>query len=180
MGCTLECPGDNACPANSDCSGNQSACGGNQTAWAEALVAGTTLIKASHVTEMQNALTAERTHATRRGISLACGTNCSDAPVYSRVPIIGNTVLADDSNDIADGNNSTEYNVNCPADTGAAETPAVISSDVSIGAVIDKDDVDALRADINQIENACICNAFCNCDINCGCDQECPTDGTPY
>ena len=129
---------------------------------------------------MQIALTVERTHPTRRGISLACGTNCSDAPSYSRTPVISDIVLADDYNDIANENNSTEYNVNCPADGGAAETPAVISSLVNIGDIITKVQVDDLRADINDIEYACICNAFCNCDINCGCNGECPSDGIPY
>jgi len=179
MGCIGNCPAD-IFPPTSDCSGHQPVCGGNQTGWAEALVAGTTTIKASHVTEMQNTLTAERTHATRRGASAACATNCSDAPSYSRIPAaITDTILEDDLNDIADGNNSTEYNVNCLADTGAAETPAIISSSVSVGAVIDKDDVDNLRADINDIQYACICNANCSCDTNCGCNGEC-VNNIPY
>ncbi len=180
MGCTGECPADNACPTNQDCSGYQPQCGGNQSSWSETIVAGTTLIKALHITELQAALTAERTHATRRGASAACGTNCSDAPSYTRAPVPGDTVLADDYNDIAAENNATEYNTNCPSDSGAAETPQVISGTVSIGGPITKAGIDALRADINQIENACICNAFCNCDINCGCNGECPSDGTPY
>jgi hypothetical protein len=180
MGCTGECPSDNGCPTNGDCSGHQPTCGINQTSWAESIVAGTTLIKASHVVELQNAIIAERTDVIRRGTSLACGTNCSDVPSFTRVPAVGNTIQADDLNDIASANNTTEYNVNCPSDSGAAETPAIISSNVSVGAVIYKADIDALRAEINAIEYACICNSYCNCNYNCGCDGECPSDGTPY
>jgi hypothetical protein len=181
MGCIGNCESD-IFPPTADCSGHQLSCGGNQTGWVDdPLVVGATLVKASHIVEMQNALTAERTDALRRGLSAACGTNCSDAPSYSRVPAaLTDVVLADDYNDIANEDNATEYNVDCPADTGAAETPAVISALVSAGtSVITKSSVDALRADINQIEFACICASACTCNTNCGCNGEC-VNNVPY
>jgi len=143
---------------------------------------GVTLVKAAHVQEMQNALIAERTHPLRRGYSLACGANCSDATtvVFSRVPVTGDVVLADDWNDVTDYNNSIQYNIVCLLDGGLSENPYTISPSKNVGDLITKDQLDRLRSDINQIEYACICNAFCNCDINCGNNAECPEDGQPY
>jgi len=177
MGCSGECPSDNACPSNSDCSGYQPTCGGNQTSWAEALVAGTTLIKASHVTEMQGAVSAEKIHGSRRGISLACTNNCSDAASYSRVPVIGNDILADDINDVVAQINDISYNAN-----GSTQGPSTVIPFplVAIGQTILASSIIAMRSAVNTAQNNCICNSFCNCDVNCGCNGECPTDGTPY
>ena len=175
MGCVGECPSDGGC--GSHCSGYQPTCGGNQSSWAETLVAGVTLIKASHIVELQNAVSAEKVHGTRRGVSLACSANCSDAASYSRTPVIGNDALADDWNDIVAQINDIAYNAN-----GSTMGPSTVLPFplVAIGQTILKATIDQMRSAVNTAESNCICNSFCNCDIDCGCNGECPSDGTPY
>jgi hypothetical protein len=175
MGCVGECPSDGGCGV--DRPGRQPVCSANRTTFAETLVAGVTTIKASHIVEMQNAVAAEKTHATRRGSSLACNTNCSDAPAYSRTPVIGNTCLADDWNDIVAEINDICYNAN-----GATKGPSTVLPYplVAAGQIILKNTVDAMRTAIRTAQYNCICDAYCNCNTDCGCDGECPSDGTPY
>lgn len=177
MGCVGECPAN--CGSNFVCVGNQPACPANLTSWAETIVSGTTLIKASHLSELESAINAERTHPTRRGAgtSTACGSNSPGAYAFSGARGVGDEVQAAHWTNVAKAINGTPFNVN-----GNTETPGTIVSDpyVSGGLVqsVSKSDVDGLRAAINNVEGYCICDAYTV--LVCGCNGECPTDGDPY
>ena len=170
MGCgsDMVCGTHIACGSNSECLGFQGTCGGNTSSWSEAIVSGTTLIKASHIAELESAINAERTDATRRcaGTSTACGSNCPGAYAFSGSRGVGDVVDADHVNNVASAINTTPYNV-----SGASEGPdsAVGSPLVAVGALISKTEIDTLRAAINVVESNCICDSYCSCDVNCGC-----------
>jgi hypothetical protein len=178
MGCTGECPSN--CGANYVCVGNQPACpanGKNGSGWTETLVAGTTLIKASHLAELESAINAERTHATRRGAgtSTACGSNTPGSYSFSGSRSVGDVINATHFTNVAKAINGTPFNVN-----GNTESPGSIVSDpyVNSGDVITKAQIDALRSAINDVEGYCICDSYTT--LVCGCHNQCDTDGDPY
>jgi len=184
MGCgtDLVCSTHIDCAANSECAGYQGTCGGNQTSpWSETIVAGTTLIKASHISELETAINDERTHVTRRcaGTLTACGSNCPGAYSFTGSRGVGDPVDADHINNIASAINSTPYNV-----SGASEGPdsAVANPLVAVGDIIEKIDIDTLRSAINTVESNCICDSYCSCDANCGCFAQwvCACDADVY
>ncbi len=170
MGCGTDmvCGTHIECGSNSECSGFQASCGGNQTSWVETIVSGTTIVQASHISELESAINAERTHGTRRclGTSTACGSNCPGAYTFTGSRGVGDIVDADHINNIADSINTTPYNVN-----GNSEGPdsAVANPLVNVGDIISKSDIDTLRSAINVVESNCICDSYCSCDVNCGC-----------
>lgn len=175
MGCTGECPSN--CGANMVCTGNQPTCPGNVSSWAEALVVAVTTIKASHLSELESAINAERTHGTRRGAGTltACGANSPGSYGFAGSRSVGDVIGNTHFTNVAKAINGTPYNVD-----GDTEAAGAIVSDpyVNAGDVITKVQVDDLRSAINDVEGYCICDSYTV--LVCGCDGECPTDGDPY
>ena len=169
MGCHYQCPLD--CSTNYVCNGYQDQCGGNQTAWTAISGGKVTIIRASHLTEMENALNAEKTDALRRGITPACPSNCSDAITPSGKGL-GDAIAAADFNNLASEINGTYYNVDMAAYPG---TPSgSVGPTVSGGKVqaILASYITSLRAAINAVEYACICDSYSV--LECGCNGQCP------
>jgi hypothetical protein len=176
MGCTGECPSD--CAANFVCTGNQPTCPGNLSSWAETLTVAVTDVKASHLSELESAINAERTHVTRRGAGTltACGANTPGSYAFSGSRSVGDDIAAIHFTNVAKAANSTPYNVD-----GNTEAAGAIVADPYVNVDtedIEKVHVDDLRAAINDIEGYCICDSYTV--LVCGCDGECPTDGDPY
>lgn len=158
----MTCPLDLG-PFNWYCTGHQPICPGNQTSWVETIIQNITTVKASHVAELETAINSERTHVTRRGLSPACPTNCSDLYTFTGSRGIGDEVKATHMMNIRTANDGTGY-----AD------PSTLN--VFIGKLIEKADVDELRRAINGTEYNCICDSHCTCFYDCGCNGECPDD----
>ena len=168
MGCGVDqvCTLDTGCGANADCLGNQGP--GTPTGWAEVIVAQTTLIKDSHVTELQTAINNERTHGTRRGAgtSTACTSNTPGSFSFTAGVATGQLVRDDHINEVGSAINGTPYNVD--GNTEGPGTPISLPF-VNDGELIGKTHIDDLRAAINLAQSNCICDSFCSCDVNCGC-----------
>jgi|WetSurSiteA1Bulk_404760.scaffolds.fasta_scaffold00418_6 hypothetical protein len=165
------CPLDNMCPANQDCDGYRPVCPANISSWIETLIAFVTLVKASHLAELETTINSERTHPVRRDVfnpimcpmdgSPACPNNCSDSYTFSGSRGVGNLIRAVHFTNVQDANDTTPF--------GSDST-----ADIYIGKVIYKVDIDEIRDAINQTEYNCICDMQCTCNFNCGCNGECP------
>lgn len=164
MGCT-DCVGFSFI---SQCSGYQPPCPGNVSAWTNAITALVTIITSFDIVELQSVINAERVHATRRGVSLACPGNCSDYYSFTVSPV-DSEANAVNYNEVKDANNTTDFCSTILRANRVADTD-----------IIDKNDIDALRAGINGTQLACICNAYCSCNTVCTCNHNCPTMGMPY
>jgi hypothetical protein len=175
MGCgsDMVCSLDTGCDTNSECAGFHAPCPENQTlGWIDTPLIAGTLIKYSHIEELQTAINDERTNVARRdsgGPPWACS---SDTPgAYSFTggatgPAVGQLVRNFHVNEIADAINTTPFNVD--GNTEGPGTP-VPNPLVNVGDVISIGDINTLRAAINVVESNCICDLYCSCDVNCGC-----------
>jgi len=165
------CPLDNMCPANQDCDGYRPTCPANVSGWVEAIVQYVTLVKASHLTELETTINNERTDPVRRDVfnpimcpldgSPACPANCSDLYTFSGSRGVGDLIRALHFTHVDTANDTTQFS-----------TPSALN--VFIGKLIEKTDVDILRIAINGTEFNCICDLQCTCNFNCGCNGECP------
>lgn len=178
MGCTGECPTD--CN-NAVCVGHVATCPGNgfNAGWSEALTVGVTLVKASHLSELETAINDERTNVNRTsrcaGTLNACASNCPGAYTFSDSRGVGDIIDALHFTNVAKAINSTPYNVD-----GNVEGPSVAAADpyVNAGNIITAAQVLSLRTLINTVESNCICDSYT--EIVCTCHVLCDTDGEPY
>jgi len=150
------------CAANSYCTGYQAPCPANLSSWT-ALTQGVTEVGSSHMVELQSAINSERTHPTRRGVTPACGGNCSDSYSFTATPVNLETVNLN-FNQVKDANNTTDY------------CTTIVYGDRAATDELTKADIDALRAGINGTEGNCICNSHCTCNTDCVCNTDCLAD----
>ena len=189
MPCTCNAICDNDCASNQLCTGHVAACVNSYTfSWTP--VAGTTVILASHVTDLETAINQERNNTGRRFTAsdpaycathtpgdVACSSNDFSASSFNS-PIIGDDIDVDDFNDIKVSNNE----VVSDSGYGTLVTANFIAQSVSaVNSVILASAILELQTAINATRNACICDSHCNCDpSDCGCNGECPSDDYYY
>jgi hypothetical protein len=178
MGCGTDeiCPTDANCPTNADCLGHQDDCPGNIAVWTnDPLVAGTTLIRDVHVSELRTAINDERTDtgSPRRGAatSTACTSNTPGLYTFADDPlVVGTTLVRDDHiNELADAINTTPFNVD--GNTEGPNPAAVADPLVDDTVKISVGHIETLRDAINVVRSNCICDTYCSCNFNCPCDN---------
>jgi len=175
MGCTGECT--NNCTTNAVCVGFQPTCPNNLnnlTGWPsgdDPIVAGTTIVKAAHLSELETAINNERTHASRRcsGTSSACGSNCPGSFSFSGARGVGDVIDSAHWNNVASAINTTPYNQN-----GSTEAAGAIVGTVATGNTILESYITSLRNAILNVQSYCICVGYtkivCTCNVNCVAD----------
>jgi hypothetical protein len=188
-GCNSIC--DNDCSVNQLCTGHEPACVNDYVF--TSIIAGD-LVRASHLTELQAAINAERIDGSRRYIAsepayctthtpgdIACTNNDFSADTFNSV-IAGDEVLAADWEAVKDSNNEVTN------DSGygylVSTNFLAQSADASVGkvnSIIKAADITDLQQRINGTRDVCICDSHCNCDpSDCGCNAECPSDDYYY
>ena len=181
--CTCNAICDNDCGSNQICTGHVPACSNDFTFyWTP--VAGSTIILADHLRQLEQAIQTERLDTGRRYTSgepayctthtpgdLAC-TNNAFAGFAFGGGVAEDPILASHWDDIKDANNEVVTN----SGYGSAITANFIADGI-IYAV----DVLELQTRINVTRSVCICDSHCNCDpTDCGCNGECPSDDYTY
>lgn len=184
MPCTCNAICDNDCSVNQLTTGYVPACANSYVF--TSINAGD-IVRASHLAELEAAIDAERTDASRRFNSsdpaycsthtpgdVACSTN--DWPVYgfSGSRSAGDVINASHFNAVKLANNEVV------SDSGYGTS---VSNNFNAGDIIYASYVTDLQTKINQTRNVCICDSHCNCDpSDCGCNGECPSDDyyAPY
>ena len=191
-GCTCNAICDNDCGSNQICTGHVPVCSNDFTFTGIAIG---TIVRASHLLELQTAINLERADSGRRFNAnepaycfthslnnLACLSNQFDS--WPWIGGVGVGEAVDDRHyiDVKEANNEV---VN-ESGYGTLVTTNFISQndDVSVGkvlSIIKAADVTDLQNKINATRNACICDSHCNCDpSDCGCNGECPNDDYYY
>jgi len=189
-GCNSIC--DNDCSSNQLCTGHEPAC---SNSYSFSAIAVNYVIRASHVSELEAAINAERTNSARRY-------NASD-PAYCYTHTPGNVACSNNdfssygftgSRSVGDGIEATHWdnikNANNEVTTDSGYGGSVTTNFISQSAdgstnkedsVIKEAHVTDLQTKINQTRNVCICDSHCNCNpSDCGCNGECPSDDYYY
>jgi hypothetical protein len=181
--CTCNAICDNDCGANQICTGHVPVCS-NDFSFYWTPVAGTTIILADHLRQLEEAIQTERLDTGRRYTAsepaycsthtpgnLAC-TNNAFAGYPFGGGVVEDPILASHWDDVKDANNEVVSN----SGWGYAITANFIADGI-IYAV----DVLELQTRINLTRDVCICDSHCNCDpSDCGCNAECPSDDYSY
>ena len=168
-GCNGICSALN-CPTNVACYGHQPVCSGNTYNFSNNPnnpVSAGVLIEAQHVADLEVAINNEKVHATRRGPSDACGTNCSDSYTFTGNRSVGDDIEAVHFDNVRDANDITSY---------ATVFPDGI---FNIGDIITAAKVVSLQNTINSTRQNCICNSHLSCNPHC-CNLNCPFDDPGY
>lgn len=188
MACTCNAICDNDCASNQLCSGHEPACSNSYVF--TSIVAGTTVILASHLAELEAAINLERGDTGRRYNSsepayctthtpgdVACSANAFAQWSFLGSRSAGDGILASHWDSVKNANNDVSNNSGYG---GVVSTNFVAQgSDVSSqkqSSVIRAVHIADLQDRINETRNACICDSHCNCDpSDCGCNGECPS-----
>lgn len=165
MGCIV-----NTCSLHGGCgtddAGSEPVCDVNSVSWTSITGGAVQTIEAAHLAELETAINNERTHPTRRYISAACPSNCSDAYTFTGSRGVGDEIKADHFNNVADANNNTPY----------SET---VDGTSIVGVIIYAADIIALQeaiwngAGVASTNRNCICDSYCGCDVDCTCNGVC-------
>lgn len=192
MPCTCNAICDNDCGSNQLCTGHTPSCS-NDFSFTSISIG--TIVRASHLTELETAINQERVDVSRRFNSsdpaycsshtpgdVACSNNSFSAYSFTGSRGVGDPILTDHWDDVKDANNEVENN----SGFGSVITTTFTkqSLDVSSGktdSIITAAQIDDLQTKINETRNTCICDSHCNCDpTDCGCNGECPSDDYYY
>jgi hypothetical protein len=149
-------------------------------------VATGTIIRASHLTELETAINLERNDGTRRYNAIppscsgdcalyttrACSSNAFSPYAFSGSRAIGNVISAGHWDAVKTANNEVRTN---------SGFGGLIANNFIAGAIIYATYIQDLQTKINQSRNVCICDSHCSCNpFNCGCNGECPSDDYYY
>jgi hypothetical protein len=180
MPCTCNAICDNDCAVNQLCTGNESAC---SNSYSFTSISIGTIIRASHINELQDAINAERTDTSRRYNAsdpahcnthtiVACTNNFFGNWNFLGDRVVGETILGSNFDNVKQAINQVYTN----SGYGALVTNTYVA-----GNVIYASQIIDLQDKINTTRNVCICDSHCNCNPgDCGCDGECPSDDYYY
>jgi hypothetical protein len=180
MPCTCNAICDNDCTVNQLCTGNESAC---SNSYSFTSISIGTIIRASHINELQDAINAERTDTSRRYNAsdpahcnthtiVACTNNFFGNWNFLGDRVVGETILGSNFDNVKQAINQVYTN----SGYGALVTNTYVA-----GNVIYASQIIDLQDKINTTRNVCICDSHCNCNPgDCGCDGECPSDDYYY
>lgn len=185
MGCTCNAICDADCGSNELTSGRVEECSSNEFPFSWTPIAGTTIILAQHLRDLESAINNERVNTNRRFTSpdpadctshipgdVACNINTFAAWVFSG-GLQNDIIDKHHWEDVKDANNDV---------SGKSGWGGQITTDFKsqvfdpVNSVILASDIIDLQTKINQTRTVCICDTHCNCHpTDCGCNGECPS-----
>lgn len=182
MPCTCNAICNNDCASNQICTGHVPVCI-NTYSFTTIII--TTIVRASHLLQLQTAIDNERINSGRRFNAsepaycfthtpgnVACSNNAFAAYSWTAGVAVNSVILASHFNDIKQANNQVTSN------SGYGGT---VAANFNVDGIIYAANIQELQTRINQTRNVCICDSHCNCDpSDCGCNGECPSDDYYY
>jgi hypothetical protein len=176
MPCTCNSICDNDCSVNQLCTGHEPAC---SNSYSFTSVGVGDIILASHLTELETAINAERSDTSRRYNATDPDHCAAHTIVACPNNFFGNWGFTGDRgiDDIIRGShwdNVKQANNQVVTDSGYG---TAITNIYVAEAIIYASYITDIQTKINLTRNACICDSHCNCDpSDCGCNGECPSD----